>query len=607
MPSPISSAFQQRNTIDRVGRRKIVRRHLGIQSSFQYSDTSSETVSNEIYFMSFCKQGKAKPWVPSDDESEPHSEPVFEAPTTPSSEETIFSRSYSLPPKAIKQRDKLKSFPSRFLRGTLKQTQKDIDRTFSANEIKEYFLKDGTQWNYDKEGVLRRDDYSRASKMRNSGTNQSTQNPKFYSTFENSALNANRSDLRSFTVDPAYKFAPNSRLVARKLLSFPRKHSLDQENDEYFYGCDDITHDDDLSLFDNEESVDWDFDRYDGEIKKESKPVTSNMSCREQVLEKMKNKRYESFNSGNVNTYQHKSKIVNESIKKCSSDMPYNPGVLKKLGNIINEAFVSGNLKTFDFSELGEEKQNRLMKYDNHRASLPDFNFDFEKNNCLKDNSYEHDLGALKSPSEEEEVVFKESNENNSKSDYLWFIKDGRVQILPSKKPVPPMRSSSIGALDSAKSFNDKPDISIPNKSNGITKSKSMNTLPNDLSYENYNNDVLIDNSSHPRLQARTMFISRNCPDRFSIMKSSLERNKRKNKAFNDIEDTYLSQNISKDGKEPTYSKCPEDILKQNLIDELIETIKSDKETSLNTKINSMPTSFDINSLIKDLLLFKGR
>ncbi|XP_066948229.1 membrane-associated guanylate kinase, WW and PDZ domain-containing protein 1-like isoform X7 [Macrobrachium rosenbergii] len=169
IPSPVSSAFQQRQTADRITRRRLRHRLVSSTSNASSAGSDSQAVSPmeprnlPAWFSPWMNKRRGRAWLHSDDAppSEPQSEPgadpdiPIECPEDGSS----LWRSFSLPIKQHRSRkhhsDKIKTLPSRILKGAHRPSLHELNRTFSANEIKEYFIRNGSQRHHVNEHKLR--------------------------------------------------------------------------------------------------------------------------------------------------------------------------------------------------------------------------------------------------------------------------------------------------------------------------------------------------------------------------------------------------------------------------------------------------------------------
>ncbi|XP_042875871.1 uncharacterized protein LOC122255685 isoform X6 [Penaeus japonicus] len=246
VPSPISSALQQRHTAERITRHRLRYRMASVTSH-----NSSETFPSPIMerrrlpplLTPWMGMRRGRASLPSDDAppSEPQSEPGLDPdPHTEPLDGNNLLRSFSLPtkqPRAGKySSDKIKTLPGRLFKGVQRPSLRELNRTFSANEIKEYFIRNGSQRYRLGENELRGQAYmSRKHEMslpNNHSTGTFTRRASSHG--KNSSMRKSKS-LVSFSVDPDYKSQPSSYLVAQSLLTQPqqriRKRTL---SDEYY-------------------------------------------------------------------------------------------------------------------------------------------------------------------------------------------------------------------------------------------------------------------------------------------------------------------------------------------------------------------------------------
>ncbi|XP_063606398.1 uncharacterized protein LOC134781224 isoform X7 [Penaeus indicus] len=174
---------------------------------------------------------RARAALPSDDAppSEPQSEPGLDPDAhTESLEGNNLLRSFSLPtkqPRAGKYgSDKIKTLPGRLLKGVQRPSLRELNRTFSANEIKEYFIRNGSQRYRMGENELRGQAYMSSKHETSVPINHSTGTftRRASSCDKNSSMRKSKS-LASFSVDPDYKSMPISYLVAQTLLTQPQQ------------------------------------------------------------------------------------------------------------------------------------------------------------------------------------------------------------------------------------------------------------------------------------------------------------------------------------------------------------------------------------------------
>ncbi|XP_069977062.1 uncharacterized protein [Penaeus vannamei] len=263
VPSPISSALQQRHTAERITRHRLRYRMASVTSH-----NSSETFPSPVMerrrlpplLTPWMGMRRARAALPSDDAppSEPQSEPGLDpdAHTEPLDGNNLL-RSFSLPikqPRAGKySSDKIKTLPGRLLKGVQRPSLRELNRTFSANEIKEYFIRNGSQRYRMSENELRGQAYMSSKHEASLPNNHSTGtfSRRASSRSKNSSMRKSKS-LASFSVDPNYKSMPSSFLVAQTLLTQPHQRTRRRTlSDEY------ITEESDLeSLFSGSEDSD---------------------------------------------------------------------------------------------------------------------------------------------------------------------------------------------------------------------------------------------------------------------------------------------------------------------------------------------------------------
>ncbi|XP_037797848.1 uncharacterized protein LOC119592993 isoform X6 [Penaeus monodon] len=263
VPSPISSALQQRHTAERITRHRLRYRMPSVTSH-----NSSETFPSPVMerrrlpplLTPWMGMRRGRAALPSDDAppSEPQSEPGLDpdAHTEPLDGNNLL-RSFSLPmkqPRAGKYgSDKIKTLPGRLLKGVQRPSLRELNRTFSANEIKEYFIRNGSQRYRMGENELRGQAYMSSKHETSLPINHSTGTftRRASSRDKNSPMRKSKS-LASFSVDPDYKSMPISYLIAQTLLTQPkqktRRRTLSDES---------ITEESDLeSLFGGSEDGD---------------------------------------------------------------------------------------------------------------------------------------------------------------------------------------------------------------------------------------------------------------------------------------------------------------------------------------------------------------
>ncbi|XP_069949413.1 uncharacterized protein Magi isoform X7 [Cherax quadricarinatus] len=212
--SPISSALQQRLTVECITRHRL-QHH--IPSVPNVSSSMSSTEVNTIHYK--------RSWLPSDDTppSEPQSEPGIDPPI---SFDNNFSRSFSLPMKQQRfgkhTSDRIKTFPRRLLKRVQRPSLRDLNRIYSATEIKEYFLRRGSQRHRKALHEVHGQAFMSASQETSGKVSHHAGR-----SIQRSSIRSRNSPLKnkgliSFAVDAKYKASPASSLVAQTLLTQPR-------------------------------------------------------------------------------------------------------------------------------------------------------------------------------------------------------------------------------------------------------------------------------------------------------------------------------------------------------------------------------------------------
>ena len=448
--------------------------------------------------MSFCRGAtRRKPWLPSDDESEPQSEPTLSAlesfNTTsilPPSQEHL-SRSYSLPPKAVKHNNthkysigKLNPRKLLFRNESFKPLNRDLDRTFTSSEIKEYFLRAGSQRHKGGEGTVRK----RAEiNLNEDDIDDSGLSGSSVSQFESIKNNdiENEILLKSFHAYPKNNFARNSSLLVQELLACPRfNYAAENEikgelENEYLYYSDEIdwsscsdysdtTINDDLSLLDNETSVDPEIEP--------RKAVTSNLDCHKSVLQKMEQNYYIDDETPYTNQSQRFSidnmirflNSLDDDINK-PNDFFINDVTLKSLcpTDLSNVSFSStisdSNTIVFDDnSDSGYGKQD----VESSLGSVSNESFTFIPSSKIKNKTfYKNDFqgfdknsgftkrenpAIIKMTDKNFENYKKQTNSLGNKAEYAISIDSGKVRFFRTEKPVPPHRTTSLPSLNNS-------------------------------------------------------------------------------------------------------------------------------------------------------------
>ncbi|XP_042228560.1 uncharacterized protein LOC121870683 isoform X2 [Homarus americanus] len=237
VPSPISSALPQRQTLERITRRRLQHRIMTTASNAFSSmasevHTSSPVVSRRLPPLHGPWVGvrHGRSWLPSDDAppSEPQSEPGLEpdAAIDIVDDYSNLSRSFSLPMKQPRSgkhsSDKMKTLPSRLLKGVQRPSLRELNRTFSANEIKEYFIRHGSQRH--RLAVDEMHGQAHVSSLQEKsrkGIHPAGRSAQRASSRSKNSPTKNKG-LISFAVDAKYKASPASCLVAQTLLTQPR-------------------------------------------------------------------------------------------------------------------------------------------------------------------------------------------------------------------------------------------------------------------------------------------------------------------------------------------------------------------------------------------------
>ena len=244
VPSPVSSALPQRHTLERVTRRRLQRRLAPSPSNASSTSMTSEVHTSSpvesrrrlppLYRPWLRKVAWGRSWLPSDDAppSEPQSEPALD-PDTPSESEINLARSFSLPTKQQQQHsakltsDKLKTLPSRLLKAAQKPASKELNRTYSASEIKEYFIRHGSRRHclslHDLQGTAGHASTSQEVDAASTAAAQHTGSFARKSSHRSSKGSLRKAkSMSSFAVDAEYKASPYSSLAAHTLLTQPR-------------------------------------------------------------------------------------------------------------------------------------------------------------------------------------------------------------------------------------------------------------------------------------------------------------------------------------------------------------------------------------------------
>nr|XP_045623571.1 uncharacterized protein LOC123773736 isoform X1 [Procambarus clarkii] len=233
VPSPISSALPQRLTVERITRQRL-------QHQIPSTVSNASSMASEVHISTRVesqrlpplhspRMGTQREYPSTPSGGDPLSEPQSEQSLGPAAlidttKDGNLSRSLSLPVKRKHFRkhssDKIKTLPIRLLKGVQRPSLLDSNQNLSANEIKEYFIRHGSQRHrqavHEVHGQAFVSSAEDTSGKVNRQAGRSVQRSSSRS--RNSPLK-NKS-LISFAVDAKYK--ASSSVVAQTLLTQPR-------------------------------------------------------------------------------------------------------------------------------------------------------------------------------------------------------------------------------------------------------------------------------------------------------------------------------------------------------------------------------------------------